>query len=183
VAAEEAAHFINACMRGKLKSFLSAFDLFFRNILTEALGYFGSKLINEKRKAQTTAGIRQFLGELKKRSPTAQERKKVIICRLILKHHFLEKRTRDPEEFRKKFKGLYRPQTPLFTIVSTQLGYILGSRLYYAVKQDKYSVEKVRELFADPLDGPDRAFGIYLDMARQLRNIRAVTRMNKLSSL
>ena len=41
------------------------FDYFYANVLTEALGFFGSKMINEKRKAPTESGLRVFLGKVR----------------------------------------------------------------------------------------------------------------------
>jgi hypothetical protein len=60
---------------------------------------------------------------------------------------------------------------------STQLGYMLGNKLYYAVKRGKFSMGRIRELFRDPFDEPKKAFDCYLEISDQVKKIKPVSRL------
>ena len=183
MAAEEAAHFVNAVARGQLQRSLSAFDAFYRSTLTECLGYFGSKFINEKRRAQTEHSIRQFLGMVKNGRIAKVDPIMVEGAHLLLSHFHLEKKVvvteeavhkeRIEKEFAGKFTELYLNKGLLNQLASTQLGYALGNKLFYAVKREGFPLKKVASLFQNNLSRPREAFHVYLDLSRKVRHIRA----------
>ena len=177
MAAEEACHFLNAALRGRLKIALSPFDRFYRNIMIECLGFFGSKFINEKRKSNTENAIRRFLGNAKHDKPSFEDAENIKVARLLLQHFYLQRKGADVQEFMKKFYPQYKSQSAVSRIFSTQLGYMLGNRLYYAVKSGKFSVSKVREIFRDPFDESEKAFECYLEIYNQIKKVNPVMRM------
>jgi hypothetical protein len=171
-AAEEATHFMNVVLRGPLERMPVGHDYFYANVLTEALGFFGSKMINEKRKAPTESGLRLFLGKVKQGLEAPNLAETVKVSRLILQHLHLEKRSSREMDFRKKFKDVFTDRTALPQIFSTQLGYMLGNRLYYAVKKGLIPLRDIRALFYENFSHPGMAFAAYARFVQQLKRIR-----------
>ncbi len=172
-AAEEATHFMNVVLRGPLSRIPKGQDYFYSNVLTEALGFFGSKMINEKRKAPTESSLRLFLGKVKQGLETPNQAETIKISRLILQHLHLEKRNSQELDFRKKFAEVYPDRTAMPQIFSTQLGYMLGNRLYYAVKKGHIPLREVRDLFYERFESSGHAFAAYIRFVERLKTIRA----------
>ena len=171
-AAEEATHFMHAVLRGPLERLPIGHDWFYANLLTEALGFFGSKMINEKRKAPSESSLRLFLGKAKQGMDSPNQVETVKIARLILQHLHLEKRTGREMDFRKKFAAVFADRTSLPQMFSTQLGYMLGNRLYYAVKKGLIPLKDIRALFYENFAHPGLAFAGYARFVQQLKRIR-----------
>lgn len=172
-AAEEATHFMNSVLRGgPLEKPLGGFDYFYSNVLTEALGFFGSKMINEKRKAPTESALRVFLGKVRQGWESPNQGETARVSRLLLQHLHMEKRSEREMDFRRKFEAVYDERTALPQIFSTQLGYMLGNRLYYAVKKGLVPLKDVRALFFERFTSPGQAFQAYVQFIRQLKLIR-----------
>lgn len=168
MAAEEAAHLVNAVVRGRRNgTSLTPFDSFYCTAITEAIGFFGSKLINERRKAPTKTGLRKFLGSFahNKKTPTKDEHRKFRISHLLLQHLYLEFLSQEPGPFMEKFKDIYTDKNGVPAELATQLGYMLGNRLFYAVKKRKFSLKEVLGLFAEKFEEPGKAFRKYLELA------------------
>jgi uncharacterized iron-regulated protein len=169
MAAEEAAHFLNAVLRGRLQKKLDPFDRFYWDAITECLGFFGSKLINEKRKSQTENSIRRFLGGVKQGEKIPADPVLSQVAHLLLRHFYLQRKSAEIGEFRKIFQPVYEGRSSIRHAFSTQLGYILGNNLYYAVKQGKFPLTKIREYFQDPFAEPAKAFYSYLEISSRIR--------------
>jgi Haem-binding uptake, Tiki superfamily, ChaN len=170
--AEEATHLMNVVLRGPLQKLPVGQNYFYQNVLTEALGFFGSKMINEKRKAPTESSLRHFLGKVKQGLDSPNQAETAKVSRLLLQHLHLEKRSSGEMDFRKKFSDIYCDKTSLPAIFSTQLGYMLGNRLYYAVKKGLIPLRDVRSLFYERFETSGHAFATYIRFVERLRNIR-----------
>ena len=177
MAAEEACHFLNAVLRGSLGASINPFDGFYRNVITECLGFFGSKFINEKRKSHTESSIRSFLGQVKRGELKQIDPEIIQVARYILQHFYLQRKTSDATEYVNKFYLQYHSWSTSSRMFSTQLGYILGNKLYYAVKRGKFPLKKIQEYFCDPFDKPRKAFECYLDTSKRLKKVKHVSRM------
>jgi hypothetical protein len=57
------------------------------------------------------------------------------------------------------------------------MGYMLGNRLYYAVKRGRFSMGRIRELFRDPLNEPEKAFDCYLEISDRVKKVKHVSRL------
>ncbi len=173
-AAEEATHFIHAILRGPLQHVPKGHNFFYTNLITEALGFFGSKMINEKRKVPTESSLRSFLGKVKQGQGASlpNQGELVKISRLLLQHLHLEKRSSRELDFRKKFMDIYSDRGSLPQIFSTQLGYMLGNRLYYAVKKGAIPLRDIRGLFYARFETSGEAFATYLRLLERLKTIR-----------
>ncbi len=177
MAAEEATHFLNVVLRGPLKKPVSAFDHFYRNVITECLGFFGSKFINEKRKSHSEHSIRMFLGQAKRGELKHTDQEILQVGRYILQHFYLQRKTSDATEFIKKFFFQYNSQSAVTRMFSTQLGYILGNKLYYALKKGKFSLRRVQSYFRDSFDEPTEAFNCYLEISNRVKKVKDVSRL------
>jgi len=177
MAAEEACHFLNAVLRGPSAAPAAPFDRFYRNVMAECLGFFGSKFINEKRRSHTENSIRRLLGETGRGEANGTDPAILEAARYILQHFYLQRKGAGAAEFENKFFLQYNSRSAVSRMFSTQLGYILGNKLYYAVKRDKFPVEKVRAYFCDPFDRPHAAFNCYLDTSKRLGKLKTVRRM------
>jgi hypothetical protein len=171
-AAEEATHLMNAVLRGPLEKLPQGHNYFYTNVLTEALGFFGSKMINEKRKSMTESSLRHFLGKVKQGVESPNQPETVKVSRLLLQHLHLEKRSSREMDFRKKFLEIYADRTALPQIFSTQLGYMLGNRLFYAVKKGLIPLKDIRSLFYERFETPGHAFAVYIRFVERLRAMR-----------
>jgi hypothetical protein len=177
MAAEESCHFLNAALRGPLKTPFSPLDYFYRNVITECLGFFGSKFLNEKRKAQTENSIRRFLGKVKRGELRGADQETIQVARYILQHFYMQRKTNEAGEFIKKFRAQYKSRSAISRMFSTQLGYMLGNKLYYAVKRGKFSMQRIREIFKDPFDKPMKAFACYLEVSERVKKVKHVSRL------
>jgi hypothetical protein len=89
----------------------------------------------------------------------------------------MQRKTGQAAEFTKKFGSLYKSRSAISRIFSTQLGYMLGDKLYYAVKRGKFSMQRIREIFRDPFDKPMKAFECYLEVCERVKKIKHVSRL------
>ena len=89
----------------------------------------------------------------------------------------MQRKTTAAKEFIKKFHKLYKSRSTISRMFSTQLGYMLGNKLYYAVKREQFSIVKIRELFRDPFDEPRKAFESYLEISEQVKKVKHVSRL------
>lgn len=160
-AAEEAAHFVHAVMRGPFQIPKAPLDAFYQTVMTEALGFFGSKLFNERRKGPTEAGLRRLLGRLKQGELKMND-DDALLMRSLLQHLHLERRSPAYPDILKKFPWLAKSHHPLAGRFATQLGYILGSRCYYASKRGQLDLRQIRDLFHRGFSAPGEAYEAYL---------------------
>jgi hypothetical protein len=177
MAAEEATHFLNAAIRGPLKKPVSAFDRFYRNVITECLGFFGSKFINEKRKSHSENSIRMLLGQIKRGELKHTDHDILHVARYILQHFYLQRKTSDPTEFINKFFLQYNSQSAVTRMFSTQIGYILGNKLYYALKGGKFPLKRVQDYFRNPFDEETEPFNCYLEISSRVKKVKHVSRL------
>jgi hypothetical protein len=165
-AAEEATHLINAVQRGPAQRPSAPFDRFYATVITEALGFFGSKLINERRKAPMQSTLRTVIGSFKNtpRPPSRQDRIKLELSHLLLKHRYLDYIRSDVSAYHRTFGQLYGERRGMAIDCATQLGYMLGDRLYYAVKRRNFPLKDILTHFSEDFSGPGRAFNRYLEL-------------------
>ena len=76
-------------------------------------------------------------------------------------------------DFRKKFVEVYPDRSTLPQVFSTQLGYMLGNRLYYAVKKGLIPLRDIRSLFYERFETSGHAFAAYIRFVERLKSIRA----------
>ncbi|SES72687.1 ChaN family lipoprotein [Stigmatella erecta] len=141
-AAEEAAHFVRHCAVGDaMEAARRASDAFYARCLEEALGFFGSKLVNPRRGCAGLAEWARRFGE--SRGVDRQ------VAAFVLAHKAAE--SEGPDE---AVKLLPLRRDRLFHGVSHALGYLLGEALYRAFDSGQVEKAEIRALFRDPLPDP-----------------------------
>jgi hypothetical protein len=170
-ASEEAAHYLKFLCSGAERP-RDPVDAFYANTIHEALGFFGSKIINHKRKCFHE---KEYLGLINYIRSNRVPQAKVLemeMALLILKHKELEKKG-IPIHSQKYFKARH----DLFFGVTHGLGYMLGDRLYYAFLAEKVTKEEIRDLFCGPMKGEGEPFEIYKRLLRKVRGVKIPKRV------
>lgn len=170
-AAEEAAHFIKNVKSGPEQP-RELVDAFYANILHEAVGFFGSKLINHKRKCHHERDFKNLM-EFFEQVPVEAERMiEYETAHLVLEYKKYEKRGRPL-----KYGEVFHTRMDLFNAVTHAMGYMLGDRMYYGLMNRRITRTTVRELFIDPWIEEGRPFGVYMDLVKRLRGVKIPKRM------
>lgn len=157
-AAEEAAHFVRHAASGGMDLERGLIDSFYARALEEAYAFFGSKIVNPRRKCAHEHDFARLA-----RGKDEPER---TIARLVLGHKRLE---RGERQVSGAIRALYgAADADLFNAVTHALGYILGDKLYYGMLKRKVSKREIRELFLDPLEESGDPFHTYLHLAAKV---------------
>jgi hypothetical protein len=168
-AAEEAAHFLKH-MISKQKTPEDLKDRFYFHIFNEALGFFGSKVINPKRKTDHQGKLRQIVAGARKRGgkQTPEER----AAQFALKHLAWESGSRLTKASANELRSPY-----VFNAAAHMLGYMLGDRLYYGLTSGTIDKKSIHELFLMPLDKPDESLRKYFELTEKLREVKIPRRI------
>ncbi|MFW5878421.1 MAG: ChaN family lipoprotein [Myxococcota bacterium] len=171
-AAEEAAHFLRHLATEDDGDRHGLVDAFYARTLNEALAFFGSKIVNPRRKCHHRAQL-QELDDLWSGDERAGLRElDVQAARMTLLHLDLERGVPS-----RQVRHLYgEPDPDLFNAVTHLLGYILGDKLYYAMIAGKITKAEIRELFADPFDEEGAAFHTYFHLSSKVGRVRVPAR-------
>ncbi|MBX7148149.1 ChaN family lipoprotein [bacterium] len=161
-AAEEATHMLRALCAGHERPRATQ-DAFYANILHEAMGYFGSKIINHKRKCPRTRDFRRMLREYEfpKNSLPMQ------VAALYMEHR---KKIRKGEFFHAN--KISPMSADLFLGLSHAIGYYLGEKMFYGLLYEKISRDEMRDLFCDPMEedgAPSRVYYAFQDKLKGLK--------------
>lgn len=154
-AAEEGAHFIKHLLSGEEKP-RHPFDAFYANILHEALGFFGSKIINHKRKCYHAGDYLKFIRFCQTQDDITKYQLQYETALLAFEAKKLEKRGEAISDM-EVFAGRH----DLFFSLTHALGYMLGDRLYYALLDGVVKKAEIRHLFEDPWEEKGRPFEVY----------------------
>ena len=158
-AAEEAAHFLRHVVTGNMEPSYTPVDGFYARALEEALAFFGSKLVNPRRKAPHASGLEQ-----RRRTGTTEERQ---VARLVLSHLALEQGRRDGS-WPKLLDGA---DAAALNGVTHALGYMLGEKIWRAHVDGVVSKEEVQKLFRASLEGDGVAAGGYFALSARLAGV------------
>ncbi len=164
-AAEEASHFIRHLVAGD-EFPRNSEDAFYANVLHEAIGFFGSKFINHKRKCLREKDFKSLMEYFKKVRVPRDRTFELEIAHSVIEVKKLERKGRpiaDP-------KAMHRHHD-LFFGVSHALGYMLGEMLYHAMIQEKLSKQEARALFEDPFSKPGEPFQVYMGLMKRFSKI------------
>ena len=138
-------------------------DDFLKWIWVQAVGFFFSKLVNHKRKAESLAQIKRQLSAM---NPQDFGREAL---QLVLEQRFCE--------FIFIYSGKKRPriQQPLefssYIIAGKILGQLMGERLFLAFNQGRVDRDKLIEYLTRPLDGSSKDFErFYYNLAKRFES-------------
>jgi hypothetical protein len=172
-AAEEAAHYINFKLSGPAPKVKSREHDFYHRTLREALGFFGSKIINPTRLAYREADFLEIEQELYGKRLGTKGRDLRKITRVVLHHMRIERAVLAGERRppRRLPRSHFREHSVLIGAVHA-LGYRLGLWLYNGLEQGAVSRDEVRDLFSESHADPDGTRTRYFDLLQRLRDVK-----------
>ncbi|MDP2599350.1 MAG: ChaN family lipoprotein [Deltaproteobacteria bacterium] len=170
-AAEEAAHFIKHICSGEEKP-RDPFDAFYANVLHEALGFFGSKIINHKRKCFHEKDFQKLIRYFQSISTQAERHLEFETALLVAQCKKMEKNGEALSSM-----DVFHNKPDLFFMVTHALGYMLGDRLYYALLEGVVTKSEIRHLFYDPWKGFGKPFQVYWTVLTKIRDVIIPKRM------
>ncbi|MFQ5719510.1 MAG: ChaN family lipoprotein [Acidobacteriota bacterium] len=175
-AGEEASHFINYALRGELYESWNGgarleHDRFYISVMDEAIGYFGSKLIDPARNHFFETDFYR----LYKKDPQVVEEKTgysfdefTAIIDFILLHKRFEKEYAKRDAVPAELLAGIRSRGSRFRILTHELGYFLGQQIYDGYQRGLVTHEAIVELYARRWDETSSALSAYLDWAARL---------------
>jgi len=171
---EEAAHFVNMALKGELyehgaRSYPRP-DLFYVAVMEEALGFFGSKLIDPRRNHFFETEFYRYY----KKSPEVIERetgyKHAQFCQIIdfiLLHKRFERGYETyPEVPKALLEGIHGVEH--FNVLTHEIGYFLGQQLYDGYHGGRIRRDEIQALFRRRFHPGGDALSVYLDLVAQL---------------
>lgn len=170
-AAEEASHFIKHLCSGSEKP-REYVDAFYANTLHEALGFFGSKLINHKRKCYHEKDFRKLFEYFRTVRVPADRRGEEITARLVLEYKKFENRGQPL-----RCSSVFYQKMDIFLAVTHALGYMLGDKLYYGMLSGVISKSAIKKLYLDPWAKPGAPYSAYMELIRILKRVKVPKRM------
>ncbi len=173
-AAEEATHFIDHQCSGDLEDALEAHQAFYYRVMREAVGWLGSKIINNKRKCYREVDFEKFLAESagKKLPPKLAETRR--ISRYVCQHKKMECklfRRRKSTNLKPTLKKIFRLPMNLHLGVTHALGYMLGDKFFYALAADEIGKNELKDLFYEDYSDPERPFEVYMHYTERMDRI------------
>jgi hypothetical protein len=145
-------------------------DRFYYYVLNEAAGFFGSKVINPKRKTDHQGKLRQIVALARNRKGRKSPEEKAASFVL---DHLAWQRGRQPHPATAKALKDAR----VFNAAAHILGYILGDRLYYGLTGGKITKRVIRNLFLAPLDDPGEALSTFLTLWEKVLEVKVPRRI------
>lgn len=170
-AAEEASHFIKHICSGEERP-RDAFDAFYANTLHEALGFFGSKIINHKRKCFHEKDYLKLIRHFQKMAPPSHRHLEYETALLVYQSKALERRGEAFSDVE-----IIQNRTELFFSITHALGYMLGDKLYYALLDGTVTKANIRHLFYDPWKGYGKPFQTYWTLLMKTKDVKIPKRM------
>lgn len=170
-AAEEAAHFIKNLCSGEEEP-REMIDAFYANILHEALGFFGSKIINHKRKCYHEKEFASLLAYFETIRVPKERKLEYETAILVGEYKRLEKRGKHLEG-----TEIFHSRMDLFMSLTHALGYMMGDRLYYGMIAGKVKKPFLRELFMNPWAEEGEPVEAYMELCQKLKGVRIPKRM------
>jgi len=169
-AAEEATHYLRHIVAGDEEP-AELQDLFYFLALNEALAFFGSKVVNPKRKADHQGRLRAMVARARKLR--GRREAEDLAAEVVLEHLSWERGS-----MKRKLKGARHLEDPaVFNAAAHMLGYILGDRLYYALTDGVISKAAIHDLLVAPLHGEGEAIAAYFQVSEKVRGVRIPRRI------
>jgi hypothetical protein len=174
-AGEEAAHFVNLALKGEIEEAsprtMARHDLFYTGVIEEALGFFGSKLVDPSRNHFFETDFYQYYRKdpevIRARTSYEPEEFNAIIEFILLHKKFEQSYQRYPEVPEAILEGI-RSDPRRANILVHELGYFLGQQIHDAYRAGIIDRREILDLFRSSFLVTGSALGRYLDLTRQV---------------
>lgn len=165
-AAEEATHYLKSLYSGEEFPRLRQ-DAFYAGVLHEAIGFFGSKLVNPKRKCPRLQDFKKDIRYFSGMKPTEGQRLNLKTAELFIKH----------SGGVKSGKLITSPQiaslsSELFLALANAIGYDLGDHLYYGFMSGQIAKDVIQALFTERFEEPGETGQMYLSLVKKLKSVK-----------
>jgi len=137
---------------------------FYGQVIHDAIGFFGSKVVNPKRKGKHVPYYRELLKSV--RAEDAIDTDQLEAASAVLLHKAFERGKRIGT-----FPKLFELRPVVRERVRRRLGFMLGERLYYAYERGKISPARLRGLMRFPLHDAPQATALYFVLVRQVARV------------
>lgn len=141
---------------------------FFGAVLTGAIAYFGSKVLNHKRKCDLEDDFRLRLERSISKHALPQERLQKRVAKLVLRHCHAQREYLRSKKYRAPVTQRGPGSIPLFLESARCIGAILGEKLYASYVEGRYPAAKIERLFLSKFDDPRETRAAYLRLVADL---------------
>lgn len=166
-AAEEASHYLKFLFSGE-EFPRHRKDAFYANVLHEAVGFFGSKLINSKRKCPRLQDFQAEKRFLEKSGLDAHRNLEYDTASLFIEH---SRKARSKKELIHTNK-IANLSSALFLALTHAIGYDLGDHLYYGFMDGKVTKTQIQHLYQDRFEDDGEPGKLYLNLLSQLKSVK-----------
>jgi hypothetical protein len=170
-AAEEASHYLKYLCTGEEVP-RDRVDAFYANVLHEALGFFGSKLINPKRKCFHLTEFRAMLRYFKSHPVPQGRETEIETARLLLAYKLWEHRG-----MALAASFVFDQSHEVFFAITHALGYMLGDLMFYGLMSNVIRKSDIRKLFMSTWRDDGAPYKAYMRMIQKLRSVKIPKRM------
>ena len=175
-AGEEAAHFVNCALKGEIYDEapreMPQHDLFYNGVLEEALGFFGSKLLDPSRNHFFETEFYQYYRKdretIERETRYAFEEFNAII-QFILLHKKFEQNYAQYDDVPPEILAGIRAEPRRANILIHELGYFLGQQIHDAYRAGVLDRREITRLFRRSFRDSGSALKSYLDLTERLR--------------
>jgi hypothetical protein len=169
-AAEEVAHFLHWKCSGIGTIPKEPVHDFYLRAITEALGFFGSLVVNHKRDCWRETDCEQFVARKSARDASPEDRFQRLACQLVLQHKKNERRRLETGRWARLAK-IYEQPAEMHLRITHMLGHMLGDKLYNALVAGAIEKEFIRGLFFEKHPTPESAFERYMDLVARTQKV------------
>src|SRR5262249_33310973 len=174
-AGEEAAHFVNGALKGELDGrrprAMPQHDVFYGSVMEEALGFFGSKLVDPSRNHFFETEFYQYYRKdpavIEARTPYTHEEFNAIIG-FILTHKKFEKDYRRYDAVPEEILAGIRSEPRRANILVHELGYFLWQQRHDGSRDGLIDRREILALFRTSFRRTGSALRAYLDLVAKL---------------
>lgn len=175
-AGEEAAHFVNLALKGEIDDEapreMPQHDLFYNGVLEEALGFFGSKLLDPSRNHFFETEFYQYYRKdretIERETRYSYEDFSAII-HFILLHKKFEQNYAEYDEVPPEILAGIRAEPRRANILIHELGYFLGQQIHDAYRAGVLDRREIARLFRRSFRESGSALKTYLELTERVR--------------
>jgi hypothetical protein len=158
----------HAVLSGTRTIFHDPREHFFTAALHAALAYFGSKVLNHKRKCDLEDDFRLLLERPASRGMLPAERLQRRAAKLVLRHCKAQRDYLRSRRYRAPIVAGGPGRVPVFLETARCIGFILGEKLYASFVEGRYPMVKIERLFMTKLSSPSSSRTQYLKLVTEL---------------
>jgi hypothetical protein len=140
-----ATEYLHAYLSGRNRLCLNTHEDFLPQIWIQAIDYFGTKLINHKRKTDTIDDIKRSLSIRNEKSERGKDALLLALRQKVREVSFLSTGVRPKTPIRARLRLSYWEASRL-------LGGMMGERLYNSFRKGQISTELIEKLMKHPVD-------------------------------